>query len=228
MEKKKILVVDGDSGILELVESNLPRDAYQVRGVFRPEQILAEATENPPDLVLLDLMPPGLGALSACRELKNNLETGHIPIVLLTAQGEDSDIVNGLDLGADGYLPRPFSPRVLAAMVRAVLRKGDQQEDFEGGEVNVDGLMINPLDHKVILKGTVLTLTATEFALLHFLARRPGRVFSRDQIMRSVKGRGYPATHRSVDVQVMGLRRKLGDARTLIETVRGVGYRFKA
>lgn len=227
MAKEKILVAEGGSGVLDLVRQNLPKDAYQVKGVFTPEKTLTEATDRTPDVILLDLMLPAASGLSVCRELKNHPKTCNIPVIIFTAKGEDSDIVTGLELGADGYLPRPFNPVVLVAMVRAALRRRRPEADFDGDVVNIDGLLIDPLNHKVILAGIAITLTATEFALLHFLARRPGRVFRRDQIIQSVKGRDYPATDRSVDTQIMGLRRKLGDAGTLIETVRGIGYRFK-
>jgi two-component system, OmpR family, alkaline phosphatase synthesis response regulator PhoP len=228
MAKEKILVVDGESGILELVSNNLPKDVYQVKGVLACEKALSEAIHNPPDLILVDLMPQGQSGLSTCRELKSNRKTDHIPIIIFTAKEKDSDIVTGLELGVDGYLNRPVSGRILKAMVRAVLRKKSQQADDEGGVVNRDGLMIDPLNHTAILHGAALSLTATEFALLHFLAQRPGNVSSRNQITRSVKGRNYPDTDRSIDVQIRALRRKLGDSGRLIETVRGIGYRFRA
>jgi two-component system, OmpR family, alkaline phosphatase synthesis response regulator PhoP len=228
MAKEKILVVDGESDILEVVRHNLPKDAYQVKGVLACEKTLSEAIHNQPDLILVDLVPQGESGLSICRELKSNPETGHIPIIILAAKGEDSDVVTGLELGVDGYLHRPFSPRVLKAMVKAVLRKNGQRADIEGSVVNRDGLMIDPVSHNAALNGAALTLTATEFALLHLLAQKPGRVSSREEITRSVKGRDYPATDRSVDVQIMALRRKLGDSGSLIETVRGIGYRFKS
>ena len=228
MAKERILVVGSEAGVLELVEHSLPEDAYHVIGVTTVEKAFAEVTAHTPDLILLDLMFPVRDGLSACRELKNNPKTRYIPVIILAAQGKDPDIAAGLEFGADGYLLIPFSPRVLVAVVRAVLRRKSQQAELDDSVVNINGLMIDPLTHRVIVNGTVMTLTATQFSLLHFLARRPGLVFSRDQIIRSVRGRYYSATYKAVDVQIMWLRRKLGDAGRLIETVRGVGFRFRA
>jgi len=227
MAKEKILVVDDEADILELVGYNLARDGYQVKSALTGEKALAEVANNLPDLILLDLMLPGVDGLDVCRTLKSNSKTSRIPIIMLTAKGEDADVVTGLELGADDYITKPFSPRVLLARVRAVLRRRQIQEDVEDVVVNIHGLSIDPARHEVLLDRKPITLTATEFRLLHFLARRPGWVFTRDQIIGSVKGQDYPVTDRSVDVQIVGLRRKLGDAGRLIETVRGVGYRFR-
>lgn len=227
MARQKILVVDDEADILELVGYNLARDGYQVKGALTGEKALTEVADNPPDLILLDLMLPGVDGLDVCRKLKSNSKTSQIPIIMLTAKGEDADVVTGLELGADDYITKPFSPRVLLARVRAVLRRRQIQEDGEEVVVNIHGLSIDPARHEVILDRKPITLTATEFRLLHFLARRPGWVFTRDQIIGSVKGQDYPVTDRSVDVQIVGLRKKLGEAGRLIETVRGVGYRFR-
>jgi two-component system alkaline phosphatase synthesis response regulator PhoP len=227
MAKEKILVVDDEADILELVGYNLARDGYQVKSALTGEKALAEVVNNLPDLILLDLMLPGVDGLDVCRTLKSNSKTSRIPIIMLTAKGEDADVVTGLELGADDYITKPFSPRVLLARVRAVLRRRQIQEDVEDVVVNIHGLSIDPARHEVLLDRKPITLTATEFRLLHFLARRPGWVFTRDQIIGSVKGQDYPVTDRSVDVQIVGLRRKLGEAGRLIETVRVVGYRFR-
>lgn len=227
MARQKILVVDDEADILELVGYNLARDGYQVKGALTGEKALTEVVDNLPDLILLDLMLPGVDGLDVCRKLKSNSKTSQIPIIMLTAKGEDADVVTGLELGADDYITKPFSPRVLLARVRAVLRRRQIQEDGEEVVVNIHGLSIDPARHEVILDRKPITLTATEFRLLHFLARRPGWVFTRDQIIGSVKGQDYPVTDRSVDVQIVGLRKKLGEAGRLIETVRGVGYRFR-
>jgi len=227
MARQKILVVDDEADILELVGYNLARDGYQVKGALTGEKALTEVVDNLPDLILLDLMLPGVDGLDVCRKLKSNSKTSQIPIIMLTAKGEDADVVTGLELGADDYITKPFSPRVLLARVRAVLRRRQIQEDGEDVVVNIHGLSIDPARHEVILDRKPVTLTATEFRLLHFLSRRPGWVFTRDQIIGSVKGQDYPVTDRSVDVQIVGLRKKLGEAGRLIETVRGVGYRFR-
>lgn len=227
MAKEKILILDDKADILELVGYNFIQDAYQVKGVLTGEEAVMEAADNPPDLILLNLKLPGLDGLRVCRELKSNSKTRHIPIIMLSATGEDADIITGLELGADDYILKPFSPRVLLARVRAVLRKNRLQEDLEDALVNVHGLTIDPVRHKVLLNGTPLTLTAIEFRILHLLAQKPGWVFSRGQIIRSVKGQDCSVTERSVDVQIVALRKKLGNAGKLIETIRGVGYRFK-
>jgi DNA-binding response OmpR family regulator len=226
MAKETILVVDGKSGILKLLRRNLPKDGYLVKGVLGCEKAVLEAIHNPPDLILVDLTPPGQGGLNVCRELKSNPKTGRISIIILAAKGRDSDIVAGRRLGADGCLTRPLSPRVLQAVVEGILRKKNQQPTIEGDVLNIDGLLINPLDHNVILNDAALRLTTIEFAVLYLLARRPGAVVARDEITRSVKGRDLHDTDRSLDVQISQLRRKLGGDAMMIETVRGMGYRF--
>lgn len=227
MAKEKILVVDDEEDILELVKYNLTKDGYQVKCVPSGEEALKRAQDDLPDLILLDLMLPGLDGLDVCRRLKNNPATVHIPIVMLTAKGEDADIVTGLELGAEDYITKPFSPRVLLARVRVVLRRRTREEPEENTVLKVHDMVIDPARHEVQINGDPVGLTAGEFRILHFLARRPGWVFSREQIIRSCKGEDYPVTERSVDVQIVGLRKKLGPSGNLIETVRGVGYRFK-
>ncbi|MEW6530323.1 MAG: response regulator transcription factor [Thermodesulfobacteriota bacterium] len=227
MAKEKILVVDDEEDILELVRYNLTKEGYQVTCAATGEKGLRSAKADRPDLVLLDLMLPGMDGLDVCRELKANPDTSRVPIVMITAKGEDADIVTGLELGADDYITKPFSPRVLLARVKVVLRRRRTEEPEDQTVVRIHGIVINPSRHEVLVEDKSMMLTATEFRILHFLARRPGWVFSRDQIIRAVKGHDYPVTERSVDVQVVGLRRKLGAAGDYIETVRGVGYRFR-
>jgi two-component system phosphate regulon response regulator PhoB len=181
-----------------------------------------------PDLIVLDLMLPNIDGLDVCRLLKRNGKTGHIPIVILTARGEDADIVTGLELGADDYITKPFSPRVLVARIRAVLRRKRNLSEEGAGILKINDLLIDPARYEVLSHGRAVELTVTEFAILHLLARRPGWVFTRSQIITNVKGEYYPVTDRSVDVQIVGLRKKLGLASKHIETVRGVGYRFRA
>jgi two-component system phosphate regulon response regulator PhoB len=227
MPKEKILVVDDEEDILELVRYNLTKEGYRAQCVQSGEQALVKAGEDPPDLIVLDLMLPGLDGLDVCKALKRNPATESIPLIMLTARGEDADIVAGLELGADDYVTKPFSPRVLLARIRATLRKRKQMELEESAIVRTGGLVIDSSRHEVTLHGNPVNLTVTEFRILHFLARRPGWVFTRDQIINAVRGDDYSVTERSVDVQIVGLRRKLGDAGHCIETVRGVGYRFK-
>ena len=227
MPKEKILIVDDEEDILELVKYNLEKEGFQVICAKTGEDALQKSKKDPPDLILLDLMLPGIDGLDVCRELKTEPTTKVVPIVMLTAKGEDADIVAGLELGADDYITKPFSPRVLLARIKVVLRRRKREEPEDDAILKVHNLLINPARHEVLVDDDSMTLTATEFKILHFLARRPGWVFTRDQIIKAVKGHDYPVTERSVDVQVVGLRKKLGSAGDIIETVRGVGYRFR-
>lgn len=227
MANEKILVIDDEEDILELVRYNLSKESFQVVAANAGEAALELARTNVPDLILLDLMLPGIDGLEVCRRLKSDPDTNRIPIVMLTAKSEDADIVTGLELGADDYITKPFSPRVLLARIRVVLRRRRKEEPEDNEVLKIHNMIINPSRHEVLIDEQAMGLTATEFKILHFLARRPGWVFSREQIIRAVKGHDYPVTERSVDVQVVGLRKKLGEAGDLIETVRGVGYRFK-
>jgi two-component system, OmpR family, alkaline phosphatase synthesis response regulator PhoP len=227
MPKEKILVVDDEEDILELVRYNLSKEGYRVSCVTSGEQALKEAKEGAPDLILLDLMLPGLDGLDVCRRLKGDHVTSVIPIIMLTAKGEDADIVTGLELGAEDYVTKPFSPRVLLARLKACLRRKRLEEADETSILRVGDLTINTSRHEVLVNGKLAPLTATEFGILYFLARRSGWVFSRDQIIKAVKGDDYPVTERSVDVQIAGLRKKLGNAGNCVETIRGVGYRLK-
>lgn len=226
MAKDRILVVDDEEDLLELINYNLSKEGYRVTCVGTGEDALREARTNPPDLIVLDVLLPNVDGLEVCKLLKNDTRTKHVPIVMLTAKGEEADMVTGLELGADDYITKPFSPRVLIARVRAVLRRKHEPPTADT-TIQVRELMIHPGRHEVLAAGKPLSLTLTEFRLLHFLAQRPGWAFSRNQIVDAVKGDDYPVTERSVDVQVAGLRKKLGVFGEYIETVRGVGYRFK-
>ncbi len=227
MANENILVVDDEADILELVRYNLAKEGYAVTCAPTGEEALAAATEHTPNVVVLDLMLPGIDGLEVCRQLKRRNETETVPIIMLSAKGEEADIVSGLELGADDYVTKPFSPRVLVARVKAALRRMASGPGNDMDVVRVHELMIDPRRHVVELSGKRLDLTPTEFRVLHFLARHPGWVFTRYQIVDAVKGENYPVTDRSVDVQIVGLRKKLGFAEEYIETVRGVGYRFK-
>lgn len=227
MAKESILVVEDEEDILELVTYSLSKEGYQVHGAVSGEEGLKAVRSNPPDLVVLDLMLPGVDGLEVCKRLKADPRLVQIPVVMLTAKGEEADIVTGLELGADDYLTKPFSPKVLIARVRAALRRKVKAPPDEGETVRIHDIVIHPGRHEVLVKEKSVDLTATEFRILHFLARSPGWVFTRYQIVNAVHGEDYPVTDRSVDVQVFGLRKKLGPAGRYIETVRGVGYRFK-
>ncbi len=224
-----VLVVDDEEDLLELVRYNLTREGYRVTCVATGEEALKAARKQPPDLIVLDLMLPAVDGLEVCRRLKSESKTRDIPIIMLTAKSEEGDMVAGLERGADDYISKPFSPRVLTARVKALLRRRESQVRAElETTIDVHELSIHPGRHEVTLAGQPLELTYTEFALLQFLAKRPGWAYTRTQIVDAVKGEDYPVTERSVDVQVAGLRKKLGDFGSYIETVRGVGYRFRA
>lgn len=227
MTRERILVVDDEEDLLELVNYNLSREGFRVDCVASGEAALAAARKNLPDLIVLDLLLPSVDGLEVCRLLKNDPRTKHIPIIMLTAKSEEADMVSGLELGADDYMTKPFSPRVLLARIKAILRRKSKEPFEEDSPIHVRELVIHPGRHEVLVEGQPLELTFTEFRLLHFLARKPGWAFTRSQIVDAVKGEDYPVTERSVDVQVAGLRKKLGELGSYIETVRGVGYRFK-
>jgi two-component system alkaline phosphatase synthesis response regulator PhoP len=224
---ENILVVDDEEDILELVDYNLSKEGYVVTCVASGEEALKVAKAKAPDLIVLDLMLPGIDGLSVCRILKGDAATRKIPIVMLTAKGDEADVVAGLEVGADDYITKPFSPKVLVARVRAVLRREAREPTEETSAVKRHDLTIHPGRHEVTVKGEPVELTATEFRILHYLARRPGWVFTRSQIIEEVHGEDTFITDRSVDVQIAGLRKKLGVAGEYIETVRGVGYRFR-
>jgi two-component system phosphate regulon response regulator PhoB len=227
MAKEHILVIEDEGDILELIRFNLAREGYKVSSAVSGEAGLKLARLESPALVLLDLMLPEIDGLEVCKTLKNDPKTQHIPIVMLTAKGEESDIVTGLEVGAEDYIVKPFSPKVLIARVRAVLRRRSKAQPDEKAPLKVHDMAIHPGRHEVIVEGKSVPLTLTEFQILHLLARRPGWVFSRDQILNEIRGDEAYVTDRSIDVQIVGLRKKLGDSGGLIETVRGVGYKLK-
>ncbi len=225
MPKEKILAVDDEEDLLELVRYTLTSYGYTIECVKSGEDALEKVRTASPDLILLDLMLPGLDGLDVCRILKNDPRTNHIPIIILSAKGEEADIVTGLELGADDYITKPFSPRVLLARMKTVLRRGRELETtpvYSRHEITM-----NEATHEIRVEGEPVDLTATEFNILLTLLRRPGWVFTRNQIINAVKGDDYPVTDRSIDVQIVGLRKKLGFSGTCIETVSGVGYRLK-
>ncbi len=224
---ESILVVEDEDDIRELLRYNLFREGYQVTTAASGEEALQEARDSLPDLVLLDLMLPGLDGLEVCRALKEEPLTRKLPIVMLTAKGEEADIVTGLELGADDYITKPFSLRVLLARVRAVVRRSRAALPAVTEALTIHGMTIHPGRHEVLVQGQPVDLTATEFRLLHLLARRPGWVFTRGQIVGQLHGQDYAVTERAVDVQVVSLRKKLGAWGQYVETVRGIGYRFK-
>ena len=226
MAKEKILVVDDEADILELVRYNLSREGYHVTGTLTGEDALRKVRSDPFDLIILDLMLPGMDGLAFTKTLKNDSRLRSIPIIMLTAKGEEADIVSGLELGADDYITKPFSPKVMIARVRAALRRHEEEPQDEMAVVKIHELEINPGRRSVLAKGEPVELTYTEFQVLLLLARRPGWVFTRSHIVNSIRGNDYPVTDRSVDVQIVRLRKNLGAYGKYIEPVRGVGYRF--
>lgn len=227
MNTQTILLVDDEEDILELLRYNLTAGGYRVLCAESGETALEIAGMQKPDLIVLDLMLPGIDGLDVARILKKDKKTQHIPIIMLTAKGAESDVVRGLEMGADDYVAKPFSPRVLNARVKAVLRRNGKAAGTKGDVVQAGEINIDPGRRKVSIQGNETELSFTEFQILLFLSRRPGWVFTRSQIVDAVRGSDYPVTDRSVDVQIVGLRKKLGPCGHYIETVRGVGYRFR-
>jgi len=226
--REKVVVIEDEADILEVVRYNLAREGFRVLTCRDGEEGLATVRREAPDLVLLDLMLPGLDGIELCRRLQSDPVTAAIPLIMVTAKGEESDVVLGLAVGADDYVAKPFSPKELVARVKAVLRRGPLKLEQGAGERIVrGGLTIDAGRHQVSVDGEPVTLTATELRLLHFLASHSGRVFGRDHLLSRVIGDHAVVIDRNIDVHVGSIRRKLGRYRDLIETVRGVGYRFQ-
>ena len=229
MATQNVLVVEDEPEIAELIRFHLDRDGLAASVVHSGRHALESIKRSPPDLVVLDLMLPDVGGLEICRRLKQQPDTRDIPVVMVTARGEESDVVTGLELGADDYVVKPFSPRVLMARIRAVLRRGQEMAaaPLDNRITRLEGqLVIDPDRHKVVASGQTLDLTVTEFGILLHLAQRPGFVRTRDQIISAVHGRNVVLSSRTIDVHVTALRKKLGGLANCVETVRGVGYRF--
>jgi two-component system phosphate regulon response regulator PhoB len=225
--KSKILIIEDEPDILEVIQYNLEREGHKVVACRNGEQGLSRIRTDNPDLVILDLMLPGMDGVEVCRQVKADPITRGIPVIMVTAKSEESDVVLGLGIGADDYISKPFSPRELVARVKVVLRRGPLREQSGGGERVVRGsLAIDLGRHEARLGEQLISLTPTEMRLLHFLASHPGRVFPRAHLLSRVIGEDAIVTDRNIDVHVRSLRQKLGDCADFIETVRGVGYRF--
>ncbi len=232
MPNELILVVDDEREIRELIEYNLKRERYEVRCVDSGEAALKDVLARKPDLILLDILLPARAGLDVSRTLKSDPATAGIPVIMVSAKGEEVDVVTGLELGAVDYVTKPFSPRVLLARVRAALRRTaalEAEAEAAGGETPLQrhGIVLDPTRRDVTANGRSADLTRTEFDILQFLMRRPGWVFTRNQIIGGIHGTEHAVTARAVDVQVVSLRRKLGETGEALETVRGVGYRMK-
>jgi len=226
----KILVVEDEQDIIELVAFNLGREGFQVMKACSGEEALAAVKTDPPDLIVLDVMLPGMNGLDVCRALRREAATQTVPIIMLTARDDVVDVVTGLEVGADDYITKPFSPKVLVARIRAVLRRDQRAAaDSEGPKQrSIGGIIIDPARHRVTVDGEPVELTFTEFSLLRVLAERPGWVFSRSRLIDLLRDGHQVITDRAIDVQVANLRKKLGLAGRYIQTVRGVGYRLEA
>ena len=227
MAKEKIFVVDDEQDILELVEFILYKENYRVKCFDSGEEILKAVKQDRPDLVLLDLMLPGVDGFDVCKIMKNDEGLKEVPIIMLTAKGEEADVVSGLEIGADDYIVKPFSSRVLTARVKAMLRRKTKSPNNKDDIININEIVIHPGRHEVIIDNKPVDLTFSEFRLLQLLAQKPGWVYTRYQIVDALRGSDYPVTERAIDVQIVGLRKKLGKYGDYIETVRGVGYRFR-
>jgi len=228
MDKCKILVIEDEEDILALVHYNLVKAGFHVEIAESGKEGLQKALLESPDLIVLDLMLPDMDGLEICQRLRASKEMSEVAIVMMTAKGEEEDVVKGLEYGADDYIPKPFSPQVLIARLNAVLRRrASEAQDRGETPIVVHDLVIDPRRNSVTAAGKKIDLTVSEFKLLSKLAARPGWVFTRTQIVDTIHGEGYAVTDRAVDVQVVGLRKKLGTCGSYIETVRGVGYRFK-
>ena len=225
MAREKILIVEDDEDIVEMIAYNLKKEGYRILSALRGEEAVSLAKRERPDLIILDLMLPGIDGFEVCKILKKNEITMQIPIIMLTAKSQEIDKVIGLELGADDYITKPFSPKELIARIKAVLRRF--QKPLPKKKIKIGDLVIDSLKYEVFVSGRKISLTSTEFKLLEFLAQRQGLVLSRDKILDGVFGYDSESYDRTIDAHIKSLRRKLGKAKGYIETIRGVGYRFK-
>ena len=226
MNRRKIVVIEDEPDIVEVISYNLKREGYNVLAVDRGDESINLIRNQSPSLIILDLMLPGMDGLSVCRQLKSDPIVKDIPVIMISAKGEESDIVIGLEMGADDYLTKPFSPRELLARVKAVLRRGQVKESQSKERIVLQNLTIDVARHEVRVDDEMVSLTATEFKILHQLAAHPGRAFTREQLLNRVLGMGVVVVDRNIDVHIRSVRKKLGDAAQLIQTIRSVGYRI--
>jgi phosphate regulon transcriptional regulator PhoB len=226
---KKILIVEDELDVLKLLKYTLEKEGFKVTCATDGSLAMAEVRRELPDLILLDLMLPGLNGLEVCRQLRSNESLAHIPILIVSAKSEEADRIVGLEIGADDYVSKPFSMREVIARVRALLRRTTQADPFHRSKLYRGAVKIDPVAHAVLVEGRPVELSALEFRLLHYLAAHPGMVFSRDQLLDRVWGNDRSVTPRSVDVYIRRIREKIEpspDEPTYVQTVHGVGYRF--
>jgi len=231
MSVEKVFVVEDEEDIRELISYNLIKNGYDIESFENGESFLDKVIEVDAGCLILDLMLPGIDGIEICRQIKKQEKLKNLSIIMVTARGEEIDIVTGLESGADDYIVKPFSPRVLIARVRAVLRRGNFSNNTTLNEAKenlvVGNLKIIPKKYEVYVSNELIALTASEFRALYFLMQHPGWVFTRNQIVKEVHGEDYPVTDRSIDVLIVGVRKKLGELGEYIETIRGIGYKFK-
>ena len=226
MKRSKVVVIEDEPDIVEVVSYNLKREGYQVASAMRGDEGLNLVRTQSPELVILDLMLPGMDGLSVCQQMKADPITRDIPIIIVSAKGEESDVVIGLGMGADDYLGKPFGPRELLARVKAVLRRGAVRNENQKERIVVGELLIDSARHEVRVSDQLVKLTATEFKVLYQLVSHPGRAFSREQLLNRVVGEGVVVVDRNIDVHIRSIRKKLRVCSQMIQTIRGVGYRF--
>lgn len=227
LSEDKILIIEDDSDISELVQYNLEREGYKVFASANGESGFTQATQLKPDLIVLDLMLPGLDGLSVCRKLRAHPITAEVPIVMLSAKGEESDVVVGLEMGADDYVTKPFSPKELLARIRAVMRRPRLNSATTEGRRSIGPVTLDSDRHEAYLNNEPLVLTLAEYKLLFALTSRPGRVFTREQLLEKITGGETYVIDRNIDVHIRAIRKKLGDYADFIQTVRGVGYKCR-
>lgn len=226
MKRSKVVVIEDEPDIVEVMSYNLKREGFQVASAMRGDEGLNLVRNQSPALVILDLMLPGMDGLSVCQQMKSDPITRDIPIIIVSAKGEESDVVIGLGMGADDYLGKPFGPRELLARVKAVLRRGAVRDENQRERIVFRDLLIDAARHEVRDADRPVKLTATEFKILYQLASQPGRAFSREQLLNRVVGEGVVVVDRNIDVHIRAIRKKLTTSNHMIQTIRGVGYRF--
>ena len=226
LASRKIIVIEDDADIAEIIVYNLEKEGYDAIATGRGDEGFTLVRLELPDVVILDLMLPGVDGLSICQQLKTDPATENIPIIIVSAKSEDADILIGLGLGADDYIAKPFNTRELIARVKVVFRKTEMVAQAVDCRLVYDELLVDPMSHEVSVAGELLKLTVTEFRLLQQLASHPGRAFSRLQLISQALGEDISITDRNIDVHIVSLRRKLGSASDMIETIRGIGYKF--
>jgi two-component system phosphate regulon response regulator PhoB len=227
MHENRILIVDDEEDITDLICYNLEQECYDVIIAQKGEECIEKALKYTPSLIVLDLMLPGINGLETCKKLKQENKTKNIPIIMLTAKSEESDIITGLELGADDYITKPFNPKILIARIKTILRRA-KKTDTDKEIIHRAGFIVNITGREIFYLERSIKVTFSEFEILKLLISNPGRVYSRLQIMQSARGdESYIVTERAIDVQIVNLRKKLKDGGKFIKTVRGAGYKFQ-